>query len=98
MRGQFPLMLVVGVDTLKGVALGRSRGASLVVAGLFRYCVLLLPNEGLLSSCSALCSYYLLPLDLADFLIALLVITTVEGESRGTRWSNNNNSGRRESE
>jgi hypothetical protein len=28
MRGQFPLMLVVGVDTLKGVALGRSRGAS----------------------------------------------------------------------
>jgi len=24
--------------------------------------------------------------------------TTVEGESRGTRWSNNNNSGRRESE
>jgi hypothetical protein len=28
MHGQFPLMLVVGVDTLKGVALGRSRGAS----------------------------------------------------------------------
>ena len=28
MRGQFPLMLVVGVATLKGVALGRSQGAS----------------------------------------------------------------------